>query len=147
MDDAHSCAAGPLALQKGSRALTQGVCVLGRARPPTMTWQSMDAQTWARLLGLVLLMASVPLAWIWARKPGASRAQRLVALTSLTLFLTFDLIVFGAFTRLSDSGLGCPDWPGCYGEVSPLAARDDIHAAQTAQPTGPVTWSKAWIRR
>ncbi len=110
-----------------------------------MSWQSMDALTWARLLGLVLLMAAVPLAWIWARKPGASRAQRLVALTSLTLFLTFDLIVFGAFTRLSDSGLGCPDWPGCYGEVSPLAARDDIHAAQTAQPTGPVTWSKAWI--
>ena len=110
-----------------------------------MSWQSMDALTWARLLGLVLLMAAVPLAWIWARKPGASRAQRLMALTSLTLFLTFDLIVFGAFTRLSDSGLGCPDWPGCYGEVSPLAARDDIHAAQTAQPTGPVTWSKAWI--
>ena len=110
-----------------------------------MSWQSMDSLTWARLLGLVLLMAAVPLAWIWARKPGASRAQRLMALTSLTLFLTFDLIVFGAFTRLSDSGLGCPDWPGCYGEVSPLAARDDIHAAQTAQPTGPVTWSKAWI--
>lgn len=110
-----------------------------------MSWQSMDALTWARLLGLVLLMAAVPLAWIWARKPGASRAQRLMALTSLTLFLTFDLIVFGAFTRLSDSGLGCPDWPGCYGEVSPLAARDDIHAAQAAQPTGPVTWSKAWI--
>ena len=110
-----------------------------------MSWQSMDALTWARLLGLVLLMAALPLAWIWARKPGASRAQRLMALTSLTLFLTFDLIVFGAFTRLSDSGLGCPDWPGCYGEVSPLAARDDIHAAQTAQPTGPVTWSKAWI--
>lgn len=110
-----------------------------------MSWQSMDALTWARLLGLVLLMALLPLAWLWARQPGASRAQRLVALTSLTLFLTFDLIVFGAFTRLSDSGLGCPDWPGCYGEVSPLAAKADIHAAQTAQPTGPVTWGKAWI--
>lgn len=110
-----------------------------------MSWQSMDALTWARLLGLVLLMTTLPLAWIWVRRPGASRAQRLVSLTSLTLFLTFDLIVFGAFTRLSDSGLGCPDWPGCYGEVSPLAARDDIHAAQLAQPTGPVTWSKAWI--
>lgn len=110
-----------------------------------MSWQSMDALTWARLLGLVLLMASLPLAWVWARKPDASRVQRLTALTSLTLFLTFDLIVFGAFTRLSDSGLGCPDWPGCYGEVSPLAAKAEIHAAQTAQPTGPVTWSKAWI--
>jgi cytochrome c oxidase assembly protein subunit 15 len=70
---------------------------------------------------------------------------RLAALTALTLFLTFDLIVFGSFTRLSDSGLGCPDWPGCYGEASPLGARDDIHAAQSAAPGGPVTWSKAWI--
>jgi cytochrome c oxidase assembly protein subunit 15 len=45
-----------------------------------------------------------------------------------------DLIAFGAFTRLTDSGLGCPDWPGCYGEASPLAARDAIHAAQQACP-------------
>ena len=36
------------------------------------------------------------------------------------LFLTFDLIVFGAFTRLTDSGLGCPDWPGCYGQANPF---------------------------
>jgi cytochrome c oxidase assembly protein subunit 15 len=67
------------------------------------------------------------------------------ALTALTLFLTFDLIVFGAFTRLTDSGLGCPDWPGCYGESSPFAARDEIRQAEAALPGGPVTWSKAWI--
>ena len=66
-------------------------------------------------------------------------------MTALTLFLTFDLIVFGSFTRLSDSGLGCPDWPGCYGHASPIGAATDIQAAQTAQPTGPVTFSKAWI--
>ena len=77
-----------------------------------------------------------------ARRPPA----RLAALTALTLFLTFDLVVFGAFTRLTDSGLGCPDWPGCYGEASPLGARDDIHAAQTALPTGPVTWSQGLDR-
>lgn len=105
----------------------------------------MDALTWARLIGLVLLLAVGPLAWIWVRRPQASRAQRLAALAGLVVFLTFDLIVFGAFTRLSDSGLGCPDWPGCYGEVSPLAARDDIAQAETAQPTGPVTLRKAWI--
>ena len=67
------------------------------------------------------------------------------ALTALTLFLTFDLIVFGAFTRLTDSGLGCPDWPGCYGQASPFGARAEIDAAQTALPSGPVTWRKAWI--
>ncbi|NRF66774.1 COX15/CtaA family protein [Aquincola sp. S2] len=72
-------------------------------------------------------------------------ASRLAALTALTLFLTFDLIVFGAFTRLTDSGLGCPDWPGCYGQASPLGARAAIADAQAAMPTGPVTWTKAWI--
>jgi cytochrome c oxidase assembly protein subunit 15 len=56
----------------------------------------------------------------------------------LTLFLTFDLILFGAFTRLSDSGLGCPDWPGCYGHASPWQAHADISAAQLALPSGPV---------
>ncbi len=81
-------------------------------------------------------MALLPLGWVWLRQPKADGRGRLVALTALTLFLTFDLIVFGSFTRLSDSGLGCPDWPGCYGHASPIGAASDIHAAQTAQPTG-----------
>ena len=99
----------------------------------------------ARMALLALTLATLPLAWLWLRQRGADTRVRLAALTALTLFLTFDLIVFGAFTRLSDSGLGCPDWPGCYGEASPLGAKADIHAAQTAAPGGPVTWSKAWI--
>jgi heme a synthase len=98
-----------------------------------------------RLMLLALVLAALPLAWWWLRARGADTRQRMASLTALTLFLTFDLIVFGAFTRLSDSGLGCPDWPGCYGEVSPLAARADIAAAEQAAPGGPVTWSKAWI--
>ena len=98
-----------------------------------------------KLAALALLVALLPLSWWWLRQRGASSRQRLAALTALTLFLTFDLIVFGAFTRLTDSGLGCPDWPGCYGEASPFGARADIDAAQQALPTGPVTWAKAWI--
>jgi cytochrome c oxidase assembly protein subunit 15 len=95
------------------------------------------------LVGLVL--ATGPLAWVWGRRRQAQPASRLRALTLLTLFLTFDLVLFGAFTRLTDSGLGCPDWPGCYGSASPLGARQAIHSAQTAMPTGPVTHQKAWI--
>lgn len=95
------------------------------------------------LLGLVLALG--PLAWVWMRHRSASPSQRLRALTLLTLFLTFDLVVFGAFTRLSDSGLGCPDWPGCYGSASPLGAREEIHAEQSVRPTGPVTHGKAWV--
>ena len=98
-----------------------------------------------RLVLLALALATLPLSWWWLRQRGADMRTRLLSLTALTLFLTFDLIIFGAFTRLSDSGLGCPDWPGCYGEVSPLGAREEIHAAQSAAPGGPVTWSKAWI--
>ena len=66
-------------------------------------------------------------------------------LVLLTVFFTFDLILFGAFTRLSDSGLGCPDWPGCYGVSNPIAALAQIREAESLMPTGPVTLSKAWI--
>ncbi|WP_459616494.1 COX15/CtaA family protein [Bordetella sp. 2513F-2] len=71
--------------------------------------------------------------------------QRYRRLVFLTWFLTLDLIMFGAFVRLTDSGLGCPDWPGCYGSVTPLGAMQDIHQASQAMPFGPVTLSKAWI--
>jgi len=63
----------------------------------------------------------------------------------VTAFLVLDLIMFGAFTRLTDSGLGCPDWPGCYGHSNPLSAGEPIRAAESALPTGPVTEVKAWI--
>ena len=99
----------------------------------------------ARLIVLVCVFLLLPLSWIWVRQRGADLRVRLAALTAVTLFLTFDLVVFGAFTRLTDSGLGCPDWPGCYGAASPLGAHVEIHAAQSALPSGPVTWSKAWI--
>lgn len=98
-----------------------------------------------RLMVMGAVIALGPLAWVWLRHRGSDARKRLRALTLLTLFLTFDLVLFGAFTRLTDSGLGCPDWPGCYGAASPIGARADIHAAQTAMPTGPVTFTKAWI--
>jgi len=95
------------------------------------------------IMGLVVAMG--PLAWVWVRNKRASTPRRLQALTLLTLFLTFDLVMFGAFTRLTDSGLGCPDWPGCYGSASPVGATEHINAAQSAMPTGPVTHGKAWV--
>ena len=95
------------------------------------------------LLGIVIALG--PLAWVWVRNRNAAPARRLQALTVLTLFLTFDLVLFGAFTRLTDSGLGCPDWPGCYASASPAGAHAQISEAQAALPTGPVTQGKAWI--
>jgi cytochrome c oxidase assembly protein subunit 15 len=91
------------------------------------------------LLGLVV--ASGPLAYVWV-KADANKYRKLIW---VILFLTFDLIMFGGFTRLTDSGLGCPDWPGCYGHSNPIAAHQHIAEAEAAMPTGPVTVAKAWI--
>lgn len=98
-----------------------------------------------KLLLLALVLALGPLTWIWLKHRHAQVPQRVRQLTLLTLFLTFDLILFGSFTRLTDSGLGCPDWPGCYGHASPIGAKEAIATAQAAMPSGPVTWGKAWI--
>jgi cytochrome c oxidase assembly protein subunit 15 len=97
------------------------------------------------LMAFGLVLALGPLCWVWWRSRGTGPGKRLQALCVLTLFLTFDLVLFGAFTRLTDSGLGCPDWPGCYGTASPIAAHAQISEAQAAMPTGPVTHGKAWV--
>ena len=104
-----------------------------------------DLSPLARLLFLGVLFASGPLLMVYLRNRRSAPLGRLHALTVMTLFLTFDLVLFGAFTRLTDSGLGCPDWPGCYGSASPFGAGAAIDAAQLALPSGPVTHSKAWV--
>jgi cytochrome c oxidase assembly protein subunit 15 len=73
------------------------------------------------------------------------RIARYRKIVFLTWFITLDLIIFGVFVRLSDSGLGCPDWPGCYGKVTPIGALSEIKAAVQVLPDGPVTIPKAWI--
>ena len=94
-----------------------------------------------QLASIGILIALIPLCYVLV-KGDRNKYRKLVWITA---FLTLDLIMFGSFTRLTDSGLGCPDWPGCYGTSNPFHAREDIHAAQAAMPSGPVTWMKAWI--
>jgi heme a synthase len=91
------------------------------------------------LIGLVCL-ALIFGVWAWIGRDGA-RQFRVVAFTTV---LTFILIVLGAYVRLSDAGLGCPDWPGCYGNLTPAHSVEDIRAAEASQPGGPVSMSKAW---
>lgn len=101
----------------------------------------MHASSLVQLAITGLLAALLPLAMVWM----SSDVNKYRKLVWTTAFLTFDLIVFGAFTRLTDSGLGCPDWPGCYGAANPFLAHEQIAAAEAAMPTGPVTVVKAWI--
>lgn len=94
-----------------------------------------------KLASYGLLVALLPLSMVWV----SGDPDKYRKLVWITLFFTLDLIMFGAFTRLTDSGLGCPDWPGCYGQSSPIEAQADIAAAEFADPHGPVTVMKAWI--
>lgn len=64
-------------------------------------------------------------------------------LSLFTLLLAFCVIVLGAYTRLSDAGLGCPDWPGCYGQFTAPTTTQEIQAANHAFPQAPVHISKA----
>ena len=54
------------------------------------------------------------------------------------------VVVLGAYTRLVDAGLGCPDWPGCYGFLSVPASPEDVAAAEALFPDSPVEPDKAW---
>jgi cytochrome c oxidase assembly protein subunit 15 len=65
-------------------------------------------------------------------------------INSVALVLCFGVIVFGAFVRLSDAGLGCPDWPGCYGHVGVPDAPHEVARAQQNFPQRPVEAHKAW---
>jgi heme a synthase len=59
------------------------------------------------------------------------------------VLLCFGVVVLGAYVRLSAAGLGCPDWPGCYGHVTPLGAEHSA-AAQAEYPLRPLVPGKAW---
>ena len=65
-------------------------------------------------------------------------------LVLMALLLALGVVSLGAYVRLSDAGLGCPDWPGCYGKIAPHLAADDINAELAARPGGPVSHAKAW---
>ena len=67
--------------------------------------------------------------------------RRLALLASV---LALCVVVLGAYVRLSDAGLGCPDWPGCYGSMTVPQSEAALAHAQTAYPDKPLQTHKAW---
>lgn len=73
---------------------------------------------------------------------GAATWFRRMAL--IAALLAIGVVVLGAYVRLSDAGLGCPDWPGCYGTITVPESEQAISHAQSVYPDKPVETHKAW---
>jgi len=65
-------------------------------------------------------------------------------LAMIAAIIAFCVIVLGAWVRLSHAGLGCPDWPGCYGQLTWPEAAQEIETANQAFPERPYESNKAW---
>ncbi len=65
-------------------------------------------------------------------------------LSLIAMITALCLVALGAYVRLSDAGLGCPDWPGCYGTLTVPQSVEAITEAQAVYPHSPVETGKAW---
>lgn len=68
----------------------------------------------------------------------------LVKIVALATIFASVVVMLGAWTRLVDAGLGCPDWPGCYGFISVPQSSADIAVAEARFPHAPVEVHKGW---
>lgn len=72
-----------------------------------------------------------------AHKPGFKLAV-------LATLLALVVVLLGAYTRLTHAGLGCPDWPGCYGFIAVPASEAQLAHAESNFPHAPVEAEKGW---
>ena len=79
-----------------------------------------------------------------AKPVAASRRQWMFTLSLFAVGLALMVVILGAFTRLSDAGLGCPDWPGCYGHLTWPKSAEDVASAEARFPEAPVEHDKTW---
>ncbi|MEC8492107.1 MAG: COX15/CtaA family protein [Pseudomonadota bacterium] len=69
---------------------------------------------------------------------------RIKKLAGFGVFFALLVVSVGAYTRLADAGLGCPDWPGCYGFLTVPDQVEEVELAETRYPGAPVEFVKAW---
>lgn len=62
----------------------------------------------------------------------------------LTFLFAFGVALLGAYTRLTDAGLACPDWPNCYGQLTAPHTPSQLAMAAKQYPLSPVNVKKAW---
>jgi cytochrome c oxidase assembly protein subunit 15 len=72
------------------------------------------------------------------------KRSRFAALAGLAAVLALAVVMLGAYVRLSHAGLGCPDWPGCYGRLAAPSHPEAVAEANAAFPERPVHTAKAW---
>lgn len=65
-------------------------------------------------------------------------------LTLLVTLLAFSVVLLGAYVRLFNAGLDCPDWPGCYVQINVPTSQSEINSANSAYPLRPADSAKAW---
>jgi len=65
-------------------------------------------------------------------------------ITLASVLLALFVVVLGAYVRLNDAGLGCPDWPGCYGHIDVPQTADEIAKANADYPETQYDTAKAW---
>ncbi|AXQ14066.1 cytochrome B [Shewanella algae] len=71
--------------------------------------------------------------------------MKLNLLLKMTLICTLTVILLGAYTRLSDAGLGCPDWPGCYGHIKVPSQAHELAHVERHFPGQEIEPKKAWL--
>ncbi len=83
--------------------------------------------------------------------PSATKSVKFFRMALSATFFAYAAVLFGSYVRYSDAGLGCPDWPGCYGKLfAPMTAQDYQRARQleneikTAAPTADLGGHRAW---
>jgi cytochrome c oxidase assembly protein subunit 15 len=65
-------------------------------------------------------------------------------LVTLSIIVSLIVVMLGAYTRLTQAGLGCPDWPGCYGRMAVFSLQHNMTDAQAVFPDSPIETKKAW---